>query len=407
MGEIVSVLRQRGSRLREGSELDSARRVRSSRQRREARAADRQRRSDAPEHAPRVGRRPLRIRAILRSLRSLRPPRVAGLPVLVQRLSAGRGRLPREPPRRGRGERAPDSASSQPGAAVRQQRDGTRLGKLGMGEARGRGRARGARAGHPRASVVGADAGRGDAGSRLGNSESGLRALLPSDAPRLADRVGAGRDVLAELAVVGRAVPRRQRPSAGGRALLGGLARPQAVHGVPFVPAAVHERVRLPGLPDAEDGRGVHRPRGSEPHLKGDGTSPARTARERLNRGADDRSLSGTEPVRRLDLSEPRPAGRGHPLRRRALATPRAPRRRDALLAARRLLAGGVVVVDRLLRALEGAALLRAAVLRPRAAFGAGRAAEDGRPPHERSGGGLERDRPLVPGDAGRRGARG
>ena len=71
-------------------------------------------------------------------------------------------------------------------------------------------------------------------------------------------------------------------------------------------------------------------------------------------------------------LPEHGAAGRGHPLRRGALAAQHGPRQRHALLAAQRLLAGGLLVQPRLLWALEGAALRRPALLRPGAALDRG-----------------------------------
>ena len=78
--------------------------------------------------------------------------------------------------------------------------------------------------------------------------------------------------------------------------------------------------------------------------------------------------LPRAQGLRVVPLPEPGAAGDGHQVRRRG-APPRACRYNmgQPLLAARRLLAGRVLVGHRLLRALEGAALRRAPLLRARA----------------------------------------
>ena len=67
-----------------------------------------------------------------------------------------------------------------------------------------------------------------------------------------------GPRLLAQLAVVGHPVRGPQRPESGRRALLGRLARAQAVHRLPRPVPALHERVRLPGAAAA----------GDDPHLR-------------------------------------------------------------------------------------------------------------------------------------------
>ena len=72
-------------------------------------------------------------------------------------------------------------------------------------------------------------------------------------------------------------------------------------------------------------------------------------------------------------------AGRRHPLRGRALAAQQAPRQRHPVLAAERLLAGGLLGQPGLLRPLESPALCRPPLLRPGDALAVRRRPEDRR----------------------------
>ena len=83
-----------------------------------------------------------------------------------------------------------------------------------------------------------------------------------------------------------------------------------------------------------------------------------------LDGRADARHLPAAQGLCLAGLPEHGAAGRGDPLRRGALAAPHGPRRGHALLAAQRLLAGGLLVEPGLFWPLEGAALRRAALLR-------------------------------------------
>ena len=75
--------------LRQGIELDPGGFVPDAHQRRISRRADPVGGGVAPEHAARMGRRAVRGRAVLRPVRPVRHPRVAGVRVLVQHLPAG------------------------------------------------------------------------------------------------------------------------------------------------------------------------------------------------------------------------------------------------------------------------------------------------------------------------------
>ena len=100
---------------------------------------------------------------------------------------------------------------------------------------------------------------------------------------------------------------------------------------------------------------------------------------------ADARYLPAAEGFPVAGLSEHGAPGRGHPLRRGALAAPHGSRRRRALLAAQRLLAGGVLVQPGLLWPLESAALRRAPLLRAGDVVHRGRAIRAGDLHHQRS----------------------
>ena len=84
-------------------------------------------------------------------------------------------------------------------------------------------------------------------------SEGRLRPLLPPHPARLVRGRRPRPRLLAQLALVRYAVRDSQRPDPGRRALLGRLARPQAVHRLPRPVPALHERVRLPGAAAAGD----------------------------------------------------------------------------------------------------------------------------------------------------------
>ncbi len=122
---------QRRAGVHEGRELHPGRQLRRPR---DARALPLPRqigRRHAHEHAARMGRRHLRGRPLLRSLRRDGDPGVAGLHVRLQHVPRRRA-LHRECPAGGDRERAPPAQPSEPGALGRQQRDGGRLERVGL-----------------------------------------------------------------------------------------------------------------------------------------------------------------------------------------------------------------------------------------------------------------------------------
>ena len=154
-------------------------------------------------------------------------------------------------------------------------------------------------------------------------------------------------------------------PGPGRCALLGGLARAQALYRLSQLLFPLCVRVRLPVLPLPGDGGELH-PAGGAQHLfLCDGKAPAQRLRQRPYRLLPLPDVSLSARSRHADLRFPAAAGPGHAVRCGALAEkPRTLYGRGDL-AAQRLLAGGQLGQHRLLRTLEGAALLCQTFLRP------------------------------------------
>ena len=131
-------------------------------------------------------------------------------------------------------------------------------------------------------------------------------------------------------------------------------------------------------FPEMRTIRSFAGPNDLDHRLAGDDDPPEAPPGEPAHPGVHAPRLPGAEGLRLLPLREPGPAGRGRQARGRVPPALAAAHHGLALLAAQRLLAGGLVGQHRLLRPLEGAAVLRAAVLR-------------GRPGEHRRGGGRGR----------------
>ena len=99
----------------------------------------------------------------------------------------------------------------------------------------------------------------------------------------------------------------------------------------------------------------------------GDAVAPAPPARQPADPHVHGARLPQAEGLRVVPVRRPGAAGDRHQVRGRGAPARDGPQLGQPLLAARRLLAGRLVVEHRLLRALEGAAVLRAQVLRARA----------------------------------------
>ena len=183
------------------------------------------------------------------------------------------------------------------------------------------------------------------------------------------------------------------------------LARPRALLGLRPRDLSLRQRVRFRITPGHRHRGGVRtRPGRLEPRVAGAGPPSALPRRERPHPVLPGAAVPAPPRLRGPGLSQPDPAGGGDARRSGALATRARGLRRRPVLAARRLLAGFVMVEHRLLRAMEGAPVRHTPVLRPRAPvlFGGGGRRDRSSLSHQRPAGGVARRGPLVVGEAGR-----
>ena len=257
----------------------------------------------------------------------------------------GDDRLRRERPPRGDRERPAAAQPPQPRAVGGQQRERGGLEAVGLADqVRAEQEGPGPHLGRLQARVP-----RGAAGGRRGR---GSGALLHAQLAQRERRQGAA-----------------QQEELGRHALLGRVARREPVRGVRRQHLALHERIRLPVVPRPGVGQALHGARRQrlEHREPGDAVAPAPPARQPADPHVHGARLPQAEGLRVVPLRRPGAAGHRHQVRGGGAPARDGPQLGQPLLAARRLLAGRLVVQHRLLRALEGGAVLRAQVLRARA----------------------------------------
>ena len=224
---------QRRAGVHEGRELDPRRQLRHAHDRRALPLPAAVGRRRQHEHAAGVGRRHLRGRSLLRSVRRAGPAGVAGLHVRLQHVP-GRRAVRRQRPPGGDRERPPPAQPPQPGAVGGQQRDRGRLAAVGL-------------AGQVRA--------RKKAQDRIwADYKRMFHELLP--AVVAAEDPGRFYTRSSPSANDDKVPPNKLR--LGRHALLGRVARRGAVRGVRRQHLALHERVRLPVVPRAGVGGALH-----------------------------------------------------------------------------------------------------------------------------------------------------
>ena len=186
------------------------------------------------------------------------------------------------------------------------------------------------------------------------STPSGLLALQPAHA-RCGDR------------------RRFQQPRLRRRASLGRLARPQAVRVVSHLrsTASAASSASSPSPSRAPCTATPRRTTATSPATSWSTTSAAASATRVIMQYMLD-WFRLPQRFRHDALAQPDPAGHGDEVRRRALAAQHAAQHGHALLATQRLLAGRELVLDRLPRTVEGAALHGPPVLRPAAGLGRG-----------------------------------
>ena len=286
---------ERRAGLHEGGQLDPRRQLRHPDDRRALSPAAAVGRRRAHEHAPRLGRRDLRRRSLLRARRRAGPAGLAGLHVRLLDVP-GRPGLRRKCAPRGDRERPPPAQPPVAGALGRQQRERGGLEGLGLAAKFDLSKTAQDRIWRDYkqmfhevlpAVVAAEDPGR----FYTRSSPSANEDRIP------ANKLGLGR-----------------------HALLGRLARREPLRGLRRQHLALHERVRLPVVPRARLGRPLHRRQDRLGHRQpGDAVAPAAPARQRADQHVHGARLPRAQGLRRRSSTS------GRCCRRRSSSTP--PRR--------------------------------------------------------------------------------